>query len=151
MLIYRIAPTLYADNLTGDGPRLNGGRWNHAGIPCIYTSATRSLSLLEYSCHAPFHLIPRALSFVTYEVPEHSIISLNISSLPGDWNKDPHPVSARDIGTKYLKENKGLLIQIPSVVIEEEYNYIINPLHRDMRTVKIIAVKDFSYDLRLKK
>ena len=151
MLLYRIGPTLYADNLNGEGPRIHGGRWNHIGTPCIYTSATRSLSLLEYSCHASLHLVPRALSFITYKVPDHSILSLELAALPGDWKKEPHPVSGRDIGTKYLQENKTLLIRIPSVVIEEEYNYIINPLHPDMNKVSILDIKDYSFDLRVKK
>lgn len=151
MLLYRIGPTLYVNNLDGEGARLAGGRWNHVGIPCIYAGSTRSLSLLEYSCHVSMHLIPRALSFVTYNVPEHSILTLNLSALPGDWKTEPHPFSTREMGTKHLRNNDALLLRLPSVVVEEEFIYVINPLHPDMHKVKIQEIKSYSYDVRVKK
>jgi RES domain-containing protein len=150
MLLYRIGHTMYANNLTGEGARINGGRWNDKGIPCIYTATTRALALLEYTCHVKKHLIPRDLSFVTYEVPDHSIEIFVVSQLPGNWKHWPHPKEARDFGTAFLKKSKYLLYRLPSVVIEEEMNYIINPLHPDMNQVRIVEVKDYAYDLRIK-
>jgi RES domain-containing protein len=150
MLLYRIGRTIHAKDSTGEGAKLNGGRWNHVGTPCIYSSVTRALSLLEYTCHAKKDLIPRALSFVTYDVPDHSIQVFTIGQLPGNWKHWPHPVECRDFGTDLLKQNKYLLYCIPSVVIEDEMNYIINPTHLDMASVQITNIKDYSYDLRLK-
>ena len=150
MLLYRIGSTKYANDLTGEGAKINGGRWNHAGTPCIYTAASRALALLEYTAHAKIHLIPRALSFVTFEVPDHSIEIYTIAQLPGNWNQFPHPGEARDFGTKFLHDNKFLLYQLPSVIVEDEMNFIINPSHSDMKLVKIIEIKDYAYDLRLK-
>lgn len=150
MLLYRIGSTRYANDLVGEGAKLNGGRWNHIGTPCIYAAESRALALLEYTAHAKIHLIPRALSMVTFQVPDHSIKTFTISQLPGNWKQFPHPLEARDYGTKFLKDNKFLLYRLPSVVIEEEMNVIINPSHPDIKLIKIIEVKDYSYDLRLK-
>jgi len=150
MLLYRICSAKFAKDLTGEGAKLNGGRWNHAGTPCIYTAENKALALLEYTAHAKIHLIPRALSFITLEVPDHSIESFKISQLPGNWKQFPHPKETRDFGTKFLTNNKYLLYRLPSVIIEDEMNYIINTFHSEMKHVKIKEVKDYPYDLRLK-
>jgi RES domain-containing protein len=150
MLLYRIGSTKYINDLTGDGAKNNGGRWNHVGTPCIYSAATKSLSLLEYTAHAKIHLIPRALSFITLEVPDHSIRRYTAAQLPGNWKDFPHPKETRDFGTKFLADNKFLLYQLPSVVIEDEMNFIINPSHPDMKMVKVVSITDYVYDLRLK-
>ena len=150
MLLYRIGHTMYAKNLDGEGAKINGGRWNDIGAPCIYSSVSRALALLEYTCHVKKHLIPRDLSFVTYDVPDHSLETYTIGQLPGNWKQWPQPKEPRDFGTAFLKANKFLLYVIPSVVIEDEMNVIINPAHPDMPLVKIIDVKDYAYDLRLK-
>src|SRR5687767_9137304 len=149
MLLYRIGHTMYANDLTGEGSKLFGGRWNDIGIPCIYSSVSRALCLLEYTCHAKKHLIPRDLSFVTYEVPDHSMHVFTISDLPGNWKHSPPPHESIEFGTAFLTENKYLLYCIPSVVIEEEMNYIINPSHPEMANVQIKDVKDYPYDLRI--
>lgn len=141
---------MYRADLTGEGARLNGGRWNHPGTPCIYTSITRALSLLEYTCHAKKDQIPRALSFATFEVPDHSIKRFEVADLPGNWKQWPHSAHGRDFGTAALEANEFLLYQFPSVVIEEEMNYLINPRHPDMGGVRIVETKDYAYDLRLK-
>ena len=141
---------MYADDLTGEGAKLNGGRWNHPGVPCIYSSTTRALSLLEYTCHVKKNIIPRDLSFATIDVPDHSIEKYSIGQLPGNWRNWPHTKETRDFGTAFLKANKFLLYCIPSAVIEEEMNFIINPGHPDAGMIKIVGIKGYVYDLRLK-
>lgn len=150
MLVYRITSTKFANDLIGEGAKINGGRWNHIGTPCIYGAASRALALLEYTAHVKIHLIPRALSFVTFEVPDHSLTTFTVDQFPGNWKQFPHSKETRDFGTKFLSENKFLLHQLPSALIEEEMNFIINPLHPDMQLVKIFEIRDYAYDLRLK-
>jgi RES domain-containing protein len=150
MLLYRIGRTKYARDLTGEGARLNGGRWNHEDTPCIYTAESRALSLLEFSAHASLDSIPRALSFTTLRVPEGSIKEITIDELPGNWKDWPHPKQTRDFGTKLLNENKYLILKIPSAIIPDEFNYIINTFNNRMKDVKIVDVQDYVYDVRLK-
>lgn len=150
MIVYRIGKTKYAKDLTGEGARLNGGRWNHVMTPCLYTSESRALAVLEYTVNVNIDDIPRALSLTTWEVPDSSLEICNEAQLPGDWKDDPAPTSTRDFGTSWLKAGKKLLMKVPSAVMPEEWNYIINPLHPGARDCKVIEVRDFVYDVRIK-
>lgn len=73
MIVYRIGRTKYAEDLTGEGARLNGGRWNHRLTACLYTSESRALAVLEYTVNVNIDDIPRALSISTVEIPEKNI------------------------------------------------------------------------------
>jgi len=148
MIAYRISSSKYAGDLSDKGARLHGGRWNHKLTPCIYTAASRALAILEYSVNVNIDDIPRALSIVSIEIPETNKLILEQRQLPGDWRQAP--ASTKDFGTSLLKQNKYLVIQVPSAVVPEEYNYLINPLHPDMSKVRIIEIKDCVYDLRIK-
>ena len=150
MFIYRIGKTRHAKDLTGEGARLFGGRWNHKLTACLYAAESRALALLEYTVNVGIEDIPRALSITTLDIPVDSIREVKISELPGDWSASPAPVSAKDFGTTLLQSAAHLVIKIPSAVIPAEFNYLINPAHKDISKVSIVEVKDFVYDLRLK-
>ncbi len=149
MIVYRIGRTKYADDLTGEGARLNGGRWNN-GIACVYTSESKALALLEYTVNINIDDIPRALSFTTIEVPDGSIETIALAQLPGNWKDIPAPSSTRSFGTELLKAAKNLIIMIPSTVIPDEWNYLINPAHPESNKCRIVEIKDFVYDVRIK-
>lgn len=150
MLVYHLGRTRFAQDLSGEGARLFGGRWNHKLVPCIYTSESRALAVLEYTVNVNIEEIPRALSMTVIEIPDRQLLSLNAEDLPGNWFHSPVPVSSRDFGTGLLNNSEYLVIKLPSVVIQDEFNYLINPLHRDINKVKIIGVHDFIYDVRIK-
>jgi len=149
MILFRIGKTKYAKDLSGDGAKLYGGRWNHEGIPCIYTAATRSLSLLEYTVHVSLDTAPPDLSFSSFEVPSDSIKKIKIDEMPANWKEWPHPKQTRDFGTSLLVGKKYLILKIPSAIIPDEFNYIINTTHARMNEVKIIEVRPFIFDTRL--
>lgn len=150
MKVYHLGKTKFGGDLTGKGAELYGGRWNRPGFPCIYTSGTRSLALLEYAVNNSLDNIPRALSFTIYEIPGDSHFKPSRSSLPGNWTDRPTPISSMDFGTRILKENKYLILALPSVVIPQEFNYIINPNHKDFQKIKVVEIKDFVFDVRVK-
>ncbi len=150
MIVYRISSRKYADDLTGEGARLHGGRWNHKLTPCLYTAATRALAILEYSVNVNIDDIPRALSIASIEIPDTGILKLDQAQLPGDWQHAPAPSSTKDFVTALLNQNQYLTIRTSSVVIPEEHNYLVNPLHPGMRKVRIVEIKDCVYDLRIK-
>jgi RES domain-containing protein len=148
MLVYRLCKTEYAEDLKGTGAKLFGGRWNQIDTACIYTSESRALAVLEYSVNVSINFIPRALSMCVFEIDDELIKSFRISQLPGNWLDVPAPYSTKVFGSKWL--NKGTaVLKLPSTVIPEEYNYIINPMF-DAEHFKLISVKDFVYDLRVK-
>lgn len=129
---------------------MNGGRWNHKGIPCIYTSESRALAILEYTVNVGIDDIPRALSIITFEIPDQNLLIVPVLSLPGNWSDKPAPGSAKDFGSDLLLSKANLIIKIPSVIAPEEFNYVINPLHPRINDVRIVGVSDFPYDVRIK-
>lgn len=150
MKIYRVGWSKYASDLTGEGAKLFGGRWNHKTIPCIYTSESRALALLEYTVNVNIEEIPRALSITTFEITSKGIKIIKESDLPGNWTHSPAPSATKDFGTHLLKTSSSAIIKLPSSVINEEFNYLLNPLHAESKYFKIIEIKDFIYDVRIK-
>lgn len=150
MIVYRIGRTKYAKDLTGEGARLNGGRWNHKLTACICTSESRALAVLEYTVNVNIDDIPRSLSITTFEIPEKGMIGLKQADLPGNWKEIPSPSSTKDLGTKLLKTGNFPIIKIPSSVIPEEFNYLLNPCHIDSKQFKVLDVNDLIYDVRIK-
>lgn len=150
MIVYRLVITRFAGDLSGEGPRLFGGRWNHKDTSCIYAAENRSLAILEYSVNTSEDDIPRALSMVSIDIPENGILEIPIHQLPGDWHNTPVPPSTKTFGTKLLEQLRSPVIKIPSAVIPEEYNYILNPKHPDAALFKIVEIRDFVYDIRIK-
>ena len=146
MLLYRIGKTKYAHDLTGVGAKLNGGRWNHVGIPCIYLAESRALSLLEYAAHSGMDTLPPTLSFTTIELPAHSIRELSVDELPASWLQRPYSKESRDIGSTLLSKQEGLLLKIPSVIIGQEFNFVLNTLHPLISAVKITEVYEYCPD-----
>lgn len=150
MIVYRVGKTKHANDLSGKGARLFGGRWNHQLTPCIYTSESRALALLEYSVNINLDLISKILSITSFEIPDKYIQELMQSNLPADWKTAPAPSSTKNIGTKFLRDLVSPILRVPSVIIEEEFNFILNPLHRESSRFKILDIKDFFYDVRIK-
>lgn len=149
MLVYRISRSRYANDLSGEGARLFGGRWNNKNVPCLYTSESRALALVEYSVNVNIHDIPRALSLITYEIDTRKVKQIKEADLPGKWRMHPVPKETQTFGSYLLTEKKYEVVKIPSVVIPEEFNYLINPAFFKGE-IKIVSVKDFIYDVRLK-
>jgi RES domain-containing protein len=142
MIVYRLANTQYGTDLTGEGARLNGGRWNHAGTPCLYTAESRALAVLEFSVNVNLNRILRNLCMVQIEIPD-DILELSIPQLPGNWKEAPAPIDTKDFGTNLLSTSTHPVLKIPSTVIQEEYNYLVNPAHPAGKNCRIVAVSDF--------
>jgi RES domain-containing protein len=150
MLLYRIAKTPYVRDLTGLGPKLHGGRWNHRGVPVIYTSESRSLATVEYLVHLSFTQTPQDLSIATLEIPDGASTKLiRARSLPKRWRDTPAPPELADVGSEWVRSGRTLLLRVPSAVVEHEHNVLINPAHREMRRVKLVRVEPLQLDERL--
>ncbi|MEX0995912.1 MAG: RES family NAD+ phosphorylase [Flavobacteriaceae bacterium] len=147
MLVYRIGKTQFIQDLEGVGAKLYGGRWNHIGTPCIYTSESRALAVLEYLVNVTIQHIPKQLSIATFKIDEKQLETPLLKNLPEDWQSIPASYTTKNFGTEILQ--KGVPgFKIPSVVIPDEYNYVLNPLVVG-RFFKLVEVKEFVYDVRL--
>jgi len=148
--LYRICATEHINDLSGTGARIYGGRWNNAGYPIVYSSGSRSLAVLEFLVHVPMALAPDNLSIaeiiITDNVKRESITT---SGLPSNWRGYPAPEQLAEIGTKWIKSKSSLLLDIPSAVVDQEVNTLLNPLHPDMKHVNLVKVVEFYFDSRL--
>lgn len=150
MIIYRLCRKIYANDLSGRGAEINGGRWNGKGIAALYTSSSRALCAIEILVHMPVGIIPKDYYLVSIEFPDDSPIkAIDIKNLPNKWNSNPISASTQRIGNTFFSEQKGLALKAPSAIIKDEWNYIINPLHKDFKKVKILNTEPFVFDTRL--
>lgn len=151
MEVFKLGKRKYSHDLTGKGAELYGGRWNLVGIPCIYTSGTRSLSFLEYTANVQLDNIPRALTYTIYEIPDSEIVDCPISTCPGNWADRPPSLLTQQFGTDLLNNDPPpLILRVPSVIISQEFNYIINPKSDKFNLIKILNIEDHVYDIRIK-
>lgn len=151
MIAYRISKIHFARDVTGEGARLAGGRWNPVGIPVLYASESRALAALEYYVHIPApRILPRRLAIVSYEVPESvTTETVSIADLPADWRSYPAPPALQDLGREWVRRGRSFILRVPSALMPEETNLIFNPAHPDMRLLTIKDVQDFVFDSRL--
>ncbi len=150
MIVYRISKTKNIKDLSGTGARIFGGRWNNKGVSIIYTSETRALATLEYLVHVPLSLMPTDLSLASIEIPD-SIVPKNIfiSKLPKRWRDYPAPSRLATIGSDWVVSNETLLLSVPSAIVKDEFNILLNPAHEEMKRVKIANVEKYRLDERL--
>lgn len=147
MKIYRVSATKYAADITGEGARLYGGRWNNPLTSCIYSSESRALAILEYMVNVNIKEIPRALSIVTFNIADNKVKEILLENVPSNWATMPAPNSTKDMGTALLKQYP--ILKLPSVVIGLEYNFVINPFAATA-ALQIVNVQDLVYDVRIK-
>ena len=147
MTVHRICGEAHNNDISGTGSKLFGGRWNSKGIPMLYVSENISLSVLEMLVHNNFKDFSIPLSILKILLPETILINdIKISKLKPDWQDD---ISyTKFIGNEFIKSNINLVLKVPSAVINEENNLLINPLHKDFKKVKITEVKTFRTDKR---
>ena len=150
MEVYHIGSKKFATQLTGEGAKLHGGRWNSIGTACIYTAESIALCVLEYAANVSLHQLPPSLAITIYLLPENSWKEFPINDLPTNWQEVPAPAETQEWGSYHLQEAKHLALRVPSVIIPSEYNYILNPLHMDFKKVKIKEVLPFTFDSRIK-
>lgn len=150
MIVYRVAAKRYAYDLTGEGSRLFGGRWNHIGTACLYTSESRALALLEYSVNVEVSDIPSHLIMLTLEVPDDACMQLKRNKLPTDWQAYPQPISTQNLGTLILNESDLQVIGFPSAVVPDEWNFLLNPVRLLPGWPVIVEAKEILYDFRIK-
>jgi len=148
MILYRITNAKYADDLSGNGARLYGGRWNSEGRAMIYLASSRSLAILESLVHLSPTNIPDDLVMLTIEVPD-DFFAIDIKLLPGNWNEYPEPNILKQIGNAFLQKNEYLLLKVPSAIVPEEFNCLMNPSHPKAVKVKITNKSPFSFDERI--
>lgn len=150
MIVYRLVTKQYASDLSGTGAAMYPGRWNKKGTSVLYTGESKEIALLETIVNTPPMLVPD-LALLTLDIPDNSIIELELNSLPNNWTDYPAPVILSEIGQSWVDDGKSIALKVPSCVIWTAYNYILNCNHLDYKQVNLLNIKDFYFDNRLRK
>jgi len=148
MLAYRIVLAKYAGKLVASG---RAARWNPNEVEMIYTASSRSLACLENVVHRNQVGLSQLFSILTIECPEHiKIKPISLDDLPENWADFSQMTKTQSIGEKWIRENETAILQVPSSIVNEEVNYLINPNHPDFSAIKLIKTQPFVFDDRIK-
>jgi RES domain-containing protein len=147
---WRIVKKRHSDSaFDGEGARRYGGRWNSPGTPVVYVSDSRALCLLEV--FAGLGSVKPVQSYVLISVTfEDSLVqSVEPTDLPSGWRQSPPPPSTQRIGDDWADNLTSAILRVPSAIVPEEFNHLLNPVHPDFRRIQIGAPQDFTVDSRL--
>lgn len=148
---WRIVARQWADAaFDGEGARLYGGRWNHPGTPVVYASASLSLAALEVFVHADPDTAPPDLVAVRTELPGGAVVErLTAEDLPDGWRAYPGPESLRDLGMDWAVRGETLALVVPSAIVPQEHNVLLNPRHSAFSMIRPEAPIPFGFDPRM--
>lgn len=150
MKCYRIASQKYAYQLSGEGARLYGGRWNSEGHSLIYTAQTSSLAMLEILVHIQARRVGTGFYLMVIDVPDSLIAQpITVKELPSQWHHNPHQYATQRIGDDFITQSKRVVMPVPSAVNTLEYNYLINDSHPDFNKIRLVKTLHIDFDRRL--
>jgi RES domain-containing protein len=151
LTVFRLGKHVYRDQLfSGQGGLYASGRWTPRGRPVVYTSASISLAVLEYTVNyrrrgwVPATVLGRALIPSSVRVQ-----TVSIDKLPANWFSASPPPQLQELGRRWLEHGESAVLKVPSAIVTEEWNYLLNPLHADFRKIRISTPKPFNFDQRI--
>lgn len=139
-----------ADAFTGEGARLYGGRWNPPGLRATYLSAARSLAALEVLVHEAERVPSGRFLFFEVRFAEALIEEVSVDLLDADWRSYPPRKSTIEIGRRWIQSGTSAVLRVPSQMIPEESNYIVNPEHPRSEEVEIQDPQPFTFGPRMR-
>ena len=113
----------------GTGAARGGARWNSRGVHVAYASSSRALAILEVLVHITRENAPSDYVFIEAELPDDAVEQLDPALLPTGWRTEPPPSSLRAIGDEWRHASRSLALRVPSAVVPEEFNILVNPTH----------------------
>ena len=148
MRAWRIARKAYCEDREGTGAKAVGGRWTPPGAPVIHASSSIALAALEILVHA--RKPPPDLVLVAVDLPDDAPLDVpKFSELPEDWRMPLLSPRCQAWGKAWCEKGAALGLSVPSVIVPEERNFVINVAHRRMKDVKLKPMRPFVFDLRL--
>jgi len=147
--VWRIASSRFR-HFDGEGARRHGGRWNQPGTSIVYTSASLSLAALELFVQVDTDLAPTSLVAIPAEIPDNlPIEDIEITDLPKNWRDFPALEALKEIGTTWAAKRLSAIMSVPSALIPNEKNYLLNPKHKDFKSIRIGKPTPFRFDPRM--
>lgn len=147
MLVYRIVHKNYSDTLFASGLE---GRWNSKGKKVLYTSESVALAYLENMSYRRGAGFNNDFRIMVIKIPSKArFYEVQSSKLPKDWRSFRNYAACQEIGNAWFDQGDFLYMKVPSAVVSENCNIVINTLHQDYKRVKLIDILDFHPDRRL--
>lgn len=153
--LWRIAtdtPAYTADDMSGEGAKRTGGRWNRQDRAVLYTASNVALACLETVVHLSGGDLPLNRYLVRFDVPDEvwaKASTLDAASAPVGWDALPAGKVSLDLGDAWLSEGATALLRVPSVIVPEETNVLINPAHADAAQITVTKLRRWTYDARV--
>lgn len=153
MRLWRICREPHAANtLSGRDGLVTGGRWHPKGRRIVYTSGTLSLAALEILVHTDEDLLPFDLVHVEIQVPDTvKMEQIAARNLPSNWRNTPAPPTLQRLGADWIDRRVSAVLIVPSAVVPQEHNYLLNPEHADAMQFRIMGIDRFLLDPRLRR
>lgn len=154
MRVWRLVPASRERSaFDGEGARLFGGRWNPRGTAMVYLSSTLSLAALEILAHADFDTLPDPYVALPVDIPDRDglVEVVDAPQVSRRWLEHPAPPELAAFGAAWVKASRSLLARVPSALIPQEFNYLLNPNHPDAKLLRIGAPAPFHFDARLQR
>lgn len=130
MRAWRIVRAKHAANaFDGEGARLFGSRWTSSGVRAVFAAESRALAMLEMLVHLGDEWGNVRYVLFEIDVDERDVERLDAATLPAQWRRFPAPVALRAIGDAWVKSARSLALSVPSVVVPQERNLVLNPAH----------------------
>ena len=152
MQLFRLCSRLYQAMAFSElGASLAGGRWNNRGELVVYLGGTLALAALECLVHFSHQTLPADYVSLAVTVPKGSKMeTIDPALLPADWWEEDPPVTTQALGSVWLQRSSSLLLKVPSAIIPTEFNYLLNPQHKDFGKLRNAQPVGFRFDPRLK-
>jgi RES domain-containing protein len=149
-VVWRIHRAAFGVGLDGAGGRAASGRWNVKGAPIVYTAGTASLAILERLVNSDPDLLPSDLRLTQIEIPDDLPVEdlSRRAKLPARW-RAVNLALTRRIGMQWLASNHGAVLRVPSAIVPEESNFLLNPAHRTHPLIRARKSRPFRFDDRL--
>jgi RES domain-containing protein len=152
MEVFRLSREIYKDTLSGFGSAIRGERWNSQGIELIYTASSRALASAEVAVHVSNGILPKDYHMVEILIPDRiDVFNLPVNNLPKGWDSIPKTKIAQYIGDEFIMKNEYAVMRVPSASVKGDFNFLINPRHKDFKKIKIEHTYNFLFDPRLEK
>jgi RES domain-containing protein len=143
------APTYAANDLSGTGAKMTGGRWNSKGTPVVYCASNIALATLETVHYLRSGSLPFNRYLVRIDVPDAVWGARQVlDPLPAGWDAIPAGKTARAAGDGWIASGSSALLLVPSVIVPDEFNVLLNPQHGDAALIVATALRRWIYDPR---
>lgn len=134
---------------TGEGAAAFGGRWNSPGVPLVYTAGSPSLAMLEMLVHLQRPELLESYVLIDVQFDESLVIDVELRRLPRSWRMSPPARSVMRVGDSWAASESSAVLRVPSVLVPHEWNYLLNPKHRDFGRIVIGMERPIRFDPRL--